>query len=195
MDSQPHEVGRPVASPCARAILPVSAAQTQRLVARNYVGASEFPSACLRLRFATCCTSTSTVTHVYWLHRHIRTMFNNLVQKIALQKAGLGNLSLPKDNPFAGGSTKNGAQDRDGGGFKNPFANAQWPPKAFASWQAPPPPQSPVNKPPKIGDRAPSDPKVRFPTVDGRPVVVLFMRFCGCPCKFSPDLLHVLSKA
>jgi len=113
-------------------------------------------------------------------------MFNSLVQKIALQKAGLGNLSLPKENPFASGSARNGAQDGDGGGFKNPFANAQWPPKAFASWQAPPP-QSPINEAPKIGDKAPSNSKVRFPTVDGRPVVVLFMRFCGCPCKLSRD--------
>jgi hypothetical protein len=108
-------------------------------------------------------------------------MFNSLVQKMALQKAGLGNLSLPKDNPFTSGSAKNGTQD-GGEGIGNPFANMQWPPKALASWQAPPP-QHRVREPPLVGERAQSNPKLKFPAVDGRPVVVLFLRYCGCPCE------------
>jgi hypothetical protein len=95
----------------------------------------------------------------------------------------LGNLSLPKDNPFA--ANPNSAKDGGGnGGVANPFANMQWPPKAFSSWQAPPP-QTPVREPPIIGEKAQSNPKLQFPTVDGRPVVVLFLRYCGCPCEYN----------
>lgn len=107
-------------------------------------------------------------------------MFNSLVQKIALQKAGLGNLSLPKDNPFAGGNSNN-SKDGGDGGMNNPFANMQWPPKFTASWQSPPPPKNPVREPPLIGARADSHAKLPFPSSDGRPVVVLFLRYCGCP--------------
>jgi len=111
------------------------------------------------------------------------SFLNKIGTKIALQRAGLGNLSLPKDNPFAGGNTK-GAQEGGGdNGFTNPFANMQWPPKAFSSWQAPPPAQTPVREPPIIGERAQTHPKLKFPAVDNRPVVVLFLRYCGCPCE------------
>ncbi|KAH8730980.1 hypothetical protein GQ44DRAFT_767552 [Phaeosphaeriaceae sp. PMI808] len=115
------------------------------------------------------------------------SFLNKIGTKIALQKAGLGNLSLPKDNPFAGGNTntntntKNGQNGSGDGGFANPFANMQWPPKAFSSWQAPPQPQTAIRDPPIIGERAQSNPKLKFPAVDGRPVVVLFLRYCGCP--------------
>jgi hypothetical protein len=111
------------------------------------------------------------------------SFLNKIGTKIALQRAGLGNLSLPKDNPFGGGNAK-GAQEGGGdGGFANPFANMQWPPKALSSWQAPPPPKTTVREAPKAGARAQSHPKLGFPAVDGRPVVVLFLRYCGCPCK------------
>ncbi|KAF1837620.1 hypothetical protein BDW02DRAFT_565927 [Decorospora gaudefroyi] len=113
-------------------------------------------------------------------------MFTSLGTKIALRKAGLGNVSLPKtDGLFGGGNTKN--TDRNGANgedttFANPFANVQWGvPKALASWTTPPPPQNPVREPPRIGERAQTNAKLRFPTVDGRPSVVLFLRFCGCP--------------
>jgi hypothetical protein len=110
------------------------------------------------------------------------SFLNKIGTKIALQRAGLGNLSLPKDNPFAGNAK--GTQEGGGdGGFANPFANVQWPPKAFSSWQAPPQ-QTPVRDAPIIGEKAQSNPKLQFPTVDGRPVVVLFLRYCGCPCKY-----------
>lgn len=122
-------------------------------------------------------------------------MFNSLIQKVALQKAGLGNFSLPKENPFAGPSnnnsnTKNGQANSEDGGFGNPFANMQWPPKAFASWQSPPAPTNPVREPPLIGARAETNPKLKFPAMDGRPVVVLFLRYCGCPCKSSLQPKH-----
>lgn len=119
-------------------------------------------------------------------------MFNSLVQKIALQKAGLGNLSMRKDNPFGGGNSK-GTQEGGDGGMANPFANMQWPPKAFASWQSPPPPKVPVREPPLIGSKAESHPKLGFPAADGRPLVVLFLRYCGCPCKCMPDLVSTFS--
>lgn len=117
-------------------------------------------------------------------------MFNKLGTKIALQRAGLGNItlpSLPKENPFAGGNTKGGQDGEAGGngGFANPFANVQWGvPKAFASWSTPPPPQTTVKDRPLIGERAQTSPKLKFPAVDGRPCVVLFLRFCGCPCEY-----------
>ncbi|KAH7388702.1 hypothetical protein BKA66DRAFT_511078 [Pyrenochaeta sp. MPI-SDFR-AT-0127] len=111
-------------------------------------------------------------------------MFNKLGTKIALQRAGLGNLSLPKtDGLFAGGNTKGTPDGEAGnGGFANPFANVQWGvPKAFASWTTPPAPQTPVREPPIIGERAQTNAKLKFPALDGRPCVILFLRFCGCP--------------
>jgi len=116
-------------------------------------------------------------------------MFNSLGTKLALRKAGLGNVSLPKtDSLFGGGgNTKKGnSNGAEGGdtGFANPFTNVQWSvPKAFQSWTTPPPPQNPVRKPPRIGDKAQSHAKLRFPAADGRPTILLFLRFCGCPCK------------
>jgi hypothetical protein len=117
-------------------------------------------------------------------------MFSSLGTKIALRKAGLGNVSLPKtDGLFGNGNTKKGnINGADGGdtGFANPFANVQWGvPKALQSWTTPPPPQNPIRKPPNIGDRAQTHPKLQFPTADGRPTILLFLRFCGCPCKHS----------
>ncbi|KAF1968662.1 hypothetical protein BU23DRAFT_655672 [Bimuria novae-zelandiae CBS 107.79] len=100
-------------------------------------------------------------------------MLSKLGTKIALQRAGLGNVSLPS-------LPKN---EKEGGGagfeFSNPFANVQWG-KAFSSWQASAP-QFPIADPPTVGVRAASSPKLRFPTADRRPVVILFLRFCGCP--------------
>ncbi|KAL5120255.1 hypothetical protein ACEQ8H_001813 [Pleosporales sp. CAS-2024a] len=120
------------------------------------------------------------------------SFLNKIGTKIALQKAGLGGLSLPKDNPFAANPQK--GQDGGGtGGMANPFANMQWPPKAFASWQASAP-QAPVREPPMIGEKVQSSPKLPFPTVHGRPVVVFFLRYCGCP--FTEKLfLHIRSLA
>ncbi|KAG9186503.1 hypothetical protein G6011_09611 [Alternaria panax] len=113
-------------------------------------------------------------------------MFSSLGTKIALRKAGLGNVKLPKtDDLFGSGNTKKGnTNGADGGdtGFANPFANVQWGvPKALQSWTTPPPPQNPVRKPPNIGDRAQAHAKLQFPTADGRPTILLFLRFCGCP--------------
>ena len=120
----------------------------------------------------------------------LKKMLNSLGTKLALRKAGLGNISLPKtDNLFGGnsstGGSKKGTADGGDAGFANPFANVQWGvPKAFQSWTTPPPPQDPVRKPPQIGDRAQSHAKLQFPAPDARPAIVLFLRFCGCPCRF-----------
>lgn len=104
----------------------------------------------------------------------------------------MGNISLPKtDGLFAGGNAKGGPDGEAGGngGFANPFANVQWGvPKAFSSWTTPPAPQSPVRDPPLVGERVQTNPKLKFPTVDGRPVVVLFLRYCGCPCEFLVNI-------
>jgi hypothetical protein len=110
------------------------------------------------------------------------SFLNKIGTKIALQRAGLGGLSLPKDNPFAGNPKSAQEGGGDGAGIANPFANMQWPPKAFSSWQAASP-QTPIREPPLIGEKAQTSPRLQFPSVDGRPVVVLFLRYCGCPCK------------
>ena len=112
------------------------------------------------------------------------SFLNKLTTKIALQRAGLGNISLPKDNPFAAAPAKDPNNPSSDAGFANPFANVSWPPKAFSSWQAPPP-QTPVRDAPIIGEKVQGSAKLPFPTVDGRPVVLLFLRYCGCPCKLS----------
>lgn len=117
-------------------------------------------------------------------------MFSKFGAKIALQRAGLGNVSLPKaDNLFGNGNTKSAStSDTEGGNgaFTNPFANVQWGvPKALASWSTPAAPQSQLREPPIIGERAQSNPKLKFPALDGRPCVVLFLRFTGCPCEYS----------
>lgn len=115
-------------------------------------------------------------------------MLNSLGTKLALRKAGLGNVSLPKTDSFFGSNNPsskkgNAAADDAAAGFANPFANVQWGvPKALQSWQTPPPPQNPVRKPPQIGDRAQSHAKLPFPDASGRPTILLFLRFCGCPC-------------
>lgn len=115
-------------------------------------------------------------------------MFSKLGTKIALHKAGLGNVSLPSfpksEGNYTGGKNKNGEESEGGGGVSNPFANVQWG-KAFSSWQTPPAPPNPVAEPPAVGGRASSNVKLKFPAIDGRPCVVLFMRYCGCPCKQS----------
>jgi len=117
-------------------------------------------------------------------------MLSKLGTKIALRKAGLGNVSLPSwpanDAKNTGARGGDGAEGTGGGlDIPNPFANVQWG-KAFSSWQTPPPPPNPVAEPPTVGRRAPSNVKLKFPAIDGRPCVVLFLRYCGCPCELSP---------
>ncbi len=109
-------------------------------------------------------------------------MLSKFTTQIALRKAGLGGVKIP--DPFAGAEPKSkSAQDSEAVGFANPFANVKWgAPKAFASWTTPPPTQNPVQQPPIPGDRAQSGVKLRFPAQDGRPCVLLFLRYCGCPC-------------
>ncbi|ORX94262.1 hypothetical protein BCR34DRAFT_594476 [Clohesyomyces aquaticus] len=114
-------------------------------------------------------------------------MFSKLATKVALHKAGLGNVSLPafsKSEPSYTSRSKDGnnADESQGAGFANPFANVQWGvPKALASWTTPPPPPNPVREVPQIGDKAQSNVKLKFPAIDGRPCIVVFLRFCGCP--------------
>ncbi|KAF9696013.1 hypothetical protein EKO04_005964 [Ascochyta lentis] len=122
-------------------------------------------------------------------------MLSKLTTQIALRKAGLGGVKIP--DPFAASESKSakGGQDSGGAGLSNPFANVKWgAPKAFASWTTPPPTQNPIQAAPTAGDRAQSGVKLRFPAVDGRPCIVLFLRYCGCP--FTEKLfLHLRSLA
>ncbi|KAH7130646.1 hypothetical protein B0J11DRAFT_258094 [Dendryphion nanum] len=108
-------------------------------------------------------------------------MFSKLATKVALHRAGLGNVSIPS---FPGETKNKSGTDKDGGdgGFTNPFANVQWGvPKALSTWQSAPPVKE-VEQPPAVGARAPVNaPKLRSLLLDGRPVVILFLRFIGCP--------------
>ena len=36
---------------------------------------------------------------------------------------------------------------------------------------------------PDVNSKAPSLPQIQFPRGDGKPVIVTFLRHCGCPCK------------
>ncbi|KAF2276068.1 uncharacterized protein EI97DRAFT_47534 [Westerdykella ornata] len=112
-------------------------------------------------------------------------MFSSLGTKIgtklALQKAGLSNVSLPSF-PSTTTSKSDPSNSAQQSGVPNPFANVQLSvPKAFSSWQTPPPPPNGVRTPPVKGEKAQSNPKLPFPTRDGRPVMLLFLRYCGCP--------------
>jgi hypothetical protein len=104
-------------------------------------------------------------------------MFNKFGTKLALRQAGLGNVNL-----FPKSETSKSSPAAEGPGFTNPFANVQWN-QAFSSWKTPPPPPNAVQEPPKVGDRASSNMKLKFPPIDGRPVLVIFLRYCGCPCE------------
>ncbi|KAH6674876.1 hypothetical protein B0J14DRAFT_479572 [Halenospora varia] len=104
-------------------------------------------------------------------------MFAKLTTRIALKKAGIPSnaLSFP--------DTK--SSSKDGGGnelspIANPFANLSVP-KSWKSWATPPPPPIEVAAAPIWGSRAPTSTKLRMPTDDGRPAVVVFMRHAGCP--------------
>lgn len=125
-------------------------------------------------------------------------MFSRLATKVALHRAGLGNVSLPSfpgENKKSGNSNSSGGE---GGGFTNPFANVQWGvPKALATWQSAPPART-VEQAPAVGARAPSSTSLspslnaalRPLMTDGKPVVLLFLRFIGCP--FSEKIFIAL---
>jgi hypothetical protein len=40
----------------------------------------------------------------------------------------------------------------------------------------------PTNEVPKVGDKAPFSSKLSLPDAEGKPVIVTFLRHCGCPC-------------
>lgn len=50
----------------------------------------------------------------------------------------------------------------------------------FWSWMSPSAVK--VGTTPSIGEKAPSTGKLSVPMSDGKPVVVSFLRHCGCPC-------------
>ncbi|CEJ57745.1 hypothetical protein PMG11_06427 [Penicillium brasilianum] len=51
--------------------------------------------------------------------------------------------------------------------------------KEFASWFSPS--YVKLATAPRVGDKAPSDPKLVFPAKNAKPTVVAFLRHCGCP--------------
>lgn len=122
-------------------------------------------------------------------------MFAKLTTKMALKKAGLPtNLSMPSYTYDTANTSskaaKNGEQQQQAGDngtimmpFANPFANVSIPP-VWNTWGTPaPPPREVAKVRPAVGGRAPTSAgKVRVG--EGRECVVVFLRWCGCPCKF-----------
>ncbi|KAG0650306.1 hypothetical protein D0Z07_2951 [Hyphodiscus hymeniophilus] len=104
-------------------------------------------------------------------------MFSKLTTKIALRKAGI------PSNAFSLPDSKSGTRDPNQQNellpFANPLANLSVP-KSWQSWATPIPPPIEVAAPPAIGTRAPNSAKLRLPSGDGKPVVVVFLRNCGC---------------
>ena len=117
-------------------------------------------------------------------------MFAKLTTKIALHKAGISSkaFSIPELDNRSNANQRN--SNNDGAGsellpFANPFANLSVP-KSWNSWQTPPPPPVGVAAPLKIGDQAPlANGKLRLQSGNGKPCIVAFLRYCGCPCEFA----------
>lgn len=113
-------------------------------------------------------------------------MFSKLTTRLALHKAGIPSNTFSartlESNPS---KAKDPDQQNELIPFPNPLAKFSVP-KSWQSWATPPPPPVEVGVPPAIGTRAPSSMKLRFPSGDGRPTVVVFLRHCGCPCAFGP---------
>jgi hypothetical protein len=119
-------------------------------------------------------------------------MLNSLATKLALRKAGLSNVNFSLPSFPSGSSDSKSKSGGDGGGgaasFLPPLPPINLPtvtvPKAFQSWQSSPPPSAKLReKPLTVGEKAPWNVKLRVPDTDGRGSVVVFLRFCGCPCR------------
>lgn len=107
-------------------------------------------------------------------------MFEKFGTKMALRKAGLPSNAL--SIPDLG--TNDSKDPNAPSPFANPFANFTVP-QALISWQTPAPPPTEVASAPVIGAKAPSSLKLPMPFGDGRPIIVVFLRHCGCPCEYS----------
>ncbi len=56
----------------------------------------------------------------------------------------------------------------------------------LTSWLSPSAPAIPVASALQISLKAPSDEMLPMPPKDGKPVILTFLRHCGCPCAFAP---------
>jgi hypothetical protein len=106
-------------------------------------------------------------------------MFSKLGAKIALRKAGIPSNAFSYESKPSKPSDPN--KQNELLPFANPLANLSVP-KSWQSWATPVPPPVEVAATPVIGTRAPNSMKLRLPTGDGRPAIVVFLRHCGCPC-------------
>ncbi|KAL9108597.1 MAG: hypothetical protein Q9227_006683 [Pyrenula ochraceoflavens] len=141
-------------------------------------------------------------------------MLSKLSTKIALKKAGLGDLSLPSNfslpsfpssyttsnntttsNSRSNSSKPSNATSTSQSSYSNPFSSLTLTlPKSLSSWQTPTPPPIPIAPSPLLGKRAPiSSEKLRMPSPDGRPTIILFLRHVGCP--FAEQTLLSLHKS
>lgn len=132
-------------------------------------------------------------------------MFAKLTTKIALKKAGIPtSFSVPT---FAAASspeqdaTRSATAHKKGSSednillpFSNPFSNVNIP-KVWNTWATPPPPPIEVaSGRPSVGSNVlqlGSETRTKLGLGDGRECLVIFLRWCGCPCTSSSVYIYI----
>lgn len=119
-------------------------------------------------------------------------MFGNLATKLAMRKAGLGDIGKSFSAltaPAAPTTTPDGkeiVQTDSDWKTTNPFTKITVP-KSLVAWQNPPPVEAEIGAVPAVGARAPSAAGLMMPFTGavgrGKAVVIVFLRCCGCPCE------------
>jgi hypothetical protein len=118
--------------------------------------------------------------HIQTSKKYQLNMFSKFGAKLALRKAGIPSNTFDFESKSSKPSDP--TKQNELLPFANPFANVSVP-KSWGSWATPTPPPVEIAIAPAVGTRAPSSLKLRLPTGDGRPAIVVFLRHCGCPCK------------
>lgn len=119
-------------------------------------------------------------------------MFGNLATKLALRKAGLGDIGksfsafTASAPPATTPDGKEIVQTESDWKNSNPFAKITVP-KSLVAWQNPPPVEVEMGAAPEVGTRAPSASGLMMPYTGaggrGKAAVIVFLRCCGCPCE------------
>lgn len=128
-------------------------------------------------------------------HIDSSTMFAKLTTKIALRKAGIpSSFSVPTFSTTTDSPTnpqthkKASSEDNILLPFTNPFKDVTIP-AVWNTWATPPPPPVEVrSERPSVGSNAlqlGSETRGKLGLGDGRECLVVFLRWCGCPCKYT----------
>jgi hypothetical protein len=129
-------------------------------------------------------------------------MFAKLTTKIALRKAGVpSSFSVPTfstatDNSNPQTHKKASSEDNILLPFTNPFKDVTIP-AVWNTWATPPPPPVEVRcERPSVGSNVlqlGSETRGKLGLGDGRECLVVFLRWCGCPCTFFLPLDFLFS--